>query len=169
MQQAPNIRLRNLTQTDSEDLARLANNKKVWDNLRDRMPFPYSIEHAENYIAMAMTETPACNFGIVYKDQLCGIIGINLQQDVYSKSVEIGYWLGEAYWGNGIATEALRQMTAYVISNFKVVRIFTSVFANNAASMRVLEKNEYEKEAIFKKAIFKNGRILDEHRYAKTI
>lgn len=169
MPQSQHISLRPLQTNDSEVLATLANNKKIWDNLRDRMPYPYTTQHAESYIAMTMSENPTCNFGIIFKGELCGIIGINLQQDVYAKSVEIGYWLGEAYWGKGIATEALRQMTAYVEATFPVVRIFTSVFGNNIASMKVLEKNGYVKEAVFKKGVFKNGVVLDEHRYAKIL
>jgi len=160
------IVLRPLQEADARDLAHHVNNKKIWDNLRDYIPFPYTEEDAKSFIASVADEHPVYTFVITYKQQVCGVIGLVAQQDVYKKSASIGYWISEAYWGKGIASIALELATYYGLYQLNYIRIYTSVFEYNPASMRVLEKNGYVKEGIFKKAIFKNNQIWDEHRYA---
>ena len=91
------ITLRKLTVNDKNRLALLANNKKVWDNLRDFFPYPYTEEHAVHFIDFVKDENPVTTFAIDYKEQFCGIIGLVLQQDVYRLSAEIGYWIGEPF------------------------------------------------------------------------
>ncbi len=161
------IKIRPLELSDTSEIAILANNKNVWDNLRDYIPFPYSEDDAEFFINLSKNDDPTQNFGIEYHGKICGVIGLVIQKDVYKKSAEIGYWIGESYWGKGIATKAVELITAYGFSKLNLVRIYSGVFEFNVASMKVLEKNEYIKEGIFKKAIFKNGKIYDEHRYYK--
>ncbi len=165
LQKGPVI-LRPLHATDAPDLARHINNKKIWDNLRDYIPFPYSEQDAQEFIASVQPQNPTLTFGITYEQQICGVIGLETQQDVYKKSASFGYWVSEAYWGKGIASTALKLLTEYGLNQLGYIRLFTSVFAYNPGSMRVLEKNGYIKEGIFKKAIFKNNQIWDEHRYA---
>lgn len=159
--------LRPLEPTDQFQLAQLANNKKIFDHVRDHFPFPYEEGHAEAFIKAAREENPKQRFGIVYKGSLCGAIGLGIQQDVYRKTAEIGYWIGEPYWGKGIATKAVALITAYGFSELNLVRIYAGVFDFNIASMKVLEKNGFQKEGIFRHAVIKNGRICDEHRYYK--
>ncbi len=159
------VRLRKLKPSDSAQLAQLANNKKIWDNVRDYFPHPYSEKDAEAFLK-SQDEEIQQNFAIEYKGEFCGIIGLILQKDVYRKSAEIGYWLGEPFWNKGIATEAVGQTVNYGFQNLKLIRIFAGAFEFNGASMKVLEKNGFKKEGISKKAVFKNGGIWDEHRYA---
>lgn len=159
--------LRPLEISDKSVLAKLANNKKIWDNLRDYIPFPYDENDAEYFINQTLEENPKQNFGIVYKGKLCGVIGVILQQDVYRKSAEIGYWIGEPFWGNEIATRAVRLITEYGFNDLDVQRIYAAIFDYNKASMKVLEKNGFQKEGIFQNAIFKNGKLYDEHRFFK--
>jgi ribosomal-protein-alanine N-acetyltransferase len=160
------IMLRPPTDYDIPKIAKLANNKKVWDNLRDYMPYPYSESDASSFVNQVKNENPAVTFAIEYNNEFCGFTGLKLQTDVYKKSAEIGYWLGEPFWGKGIMTKAVKLLTAYAFSeSFDFVRLYAGVFDYNAASMRVLEKNGYEKEGISQKHIFKNGKIYDEHRY----
>ncbi len=161
------IKIRHLKLSDKADLAKLANNKKIWDNLRDYIPFPYKESDAEFFIDLTNKEDPKQTFGIEYKGKLSGIIGLVIQKDVYKKSAEIGYWIGEAFWGNGIATKAVELITEYGFDKLNLNRIYTGVFEYNLASMKVLEKNGYEKEGIFKNAILKNEKICDEHRFFK--
>ncbi|ELR70650.1 acetyltransferase [Fulvivirga imtechensis AK7] len=161
------IRLRGLDLSDKKKLALLANNKKVWDNLRDYMPHPYSEEDAVDFIRLTDQEAPKLTFAIEYNIELCGVIGLVPQKDVYRRTAEIGYCLGEPFWGKGIATTAVKLLTAYGFQQIDLVRIHTGVFEYNTVSMRVLEKNGYKKEGIFKHAVLKNGKIWDEHRYAK--
>lgn len=168
MLQYEKIILRPLNDNDSAELARLANNKKVWDNLRDFMPFPYSIEDAVFFINMVKEEKPAMTFAIEFDGHLSGVIGLVAQKDVYRKTAEIGYWIGEPYWNKGIATAAVKLITEYGLDQLDYVRIHTGVFEYNIGSMKVLEKNGYKNDGIFEKAILKNGQIWNEHRFSKT-
>ena len=160
-----NISLKKLSPDDAPQIARLANNKNIWDNLRDYIPHPYKLDDAISFIEMASKQNPCLTFGMCSQDELCGVIGMNAQNDIYRKSAEIGYWLGEPYWGKGITSAALKLMTDYAFKVLDVNRIYTSVFENNHASMRVLEKNGYTKEGVLRKAVYKNDVFLDEHRF----
>jgi len=159
--------LRELHLSDISQLAKLANNKNIWVNLRDSFPYPYGEIDAKIFINSVIEEKPKQNFGIEYDGDLCGVIGLIIQKDVYRKSAEIGYWIGESYWGKGIATKAIKLITKYGFEDLKLVRIHAGVFEFNIGSMKVLEKNGYKKEGVFKKAIFKNDKVLDEHKYFK--
>lgn len=163
------IKLRKLIPEDKKDLAQLANNKKIFDNVRDFFPFPYTEKDAIEFINTCKKEDPPCTFAIEYRQELAGVIGLLLQSDVYRKSAEIGYWLGEPFWNKGIATEAVKLMTDYTFNTLKMVRIYTGVFDFNKASQRVLEKCGYKLEGIFEKSIFKNNKICNEYRYARII
>jgi len=143
----------------------LANNKNIWDNLRDYIPYPYTVSDAKFFINLTKKQDPQQSFGIDFKNELCGVISLVLQKDVYRKSAEIGYWIGEPYWGKGIATKAVALITQYGFESLHLIRIYTGVFMHNTASMHVLEKNGYCKEGIFKNAVVKNDIVLDEHRY----
>ena len=94
-------------------------------------------------------------------------IGLTIQKDVYKKSAEIGYWIGEPFWGNGIATKAVELITEYGFNKLALNRVYAGVFEYNITSMKVLEKNGYKKEGIFKNAILKNDKVYDEHRFFK--
>ncbi|MEP1033993.1 GNAT family protein [Ekhidna sp.] len=161
-----NIILRPLQNDDAEQIAKLINNKKVLDNLRDYIPFPYAKKNAEDFIKISSEQIPPCTFGIIGNNQLCGVIGIIIQSDIYRMSAEVGYWVGEPFWGKGIATKALELITSYGFSQLGLIRIYAGTFGHNEASRRVLEKCGYQKEGISKQAIIKNNQILDEHKYA---
>jgi len=104
-------------------------------------------------------------FGIEYNERFCGLISLELQKDIYQKSAELGYWIGEEFWRKGIASAAIEKMIRYAFENHDIIRIFARVFEYNRASMRVLEKNGFKKECIARKAIYKNGKLWDEHRF----
>ncbi|WP_299683573.1 GNAT family protein [uncultured Dokdonia sp.] len=161
------VNIRSLTLDDAQQLATLANNKKVWDNLRDYIPYPYNEKDAEFFINLTAEENPKQNFGIEYKGKLCGVIGVILQKDVYRKSGEIGYWIGEPYWGKGIGTKAVALITEYGFQTLGLHRIYAGIFDYNKASVKVLKKNGFEQEGIFKKAVFKNEKLHDEYRFYK--
>ncbi len=161
------IKLRELYLSDKSQLAKLANNKKIGDNLRDSFPYPYSEKDAELFINLTKEEYPKQNFAIQYGADLCGVIGLVIQNDIYSNSAEIGYWIGESFWGKGIATKAIELITNYGFEDLNLIRIYAGVFEFNIASMKALENNGYKTEGVFKKAVFKNNKVLDEHRYYK--
>jgi RimJ/RimL family protein N-acetyltransferase len=164
--QEGNILLRPLRIEDQEAVATLANNKKVWNNLRDLIPHPYTRADAAQFIGLTQQESPQLTFAILCDEHLCGVIGLVPQADIYRISAEIGYWLGEPFWGKGIATTAVKLMTQYGFEYLKLKRIYTGVFEYNTASMRVLEKNGYHKDCIFRQALIKNGKVWDEHRFS---
>ncbi len=161
-----NILLRRLELSDRKQLTELANNKNVWDNLKDYFPYPYGEKDAEFFIHMTKEQDPIQSFGIRFNNELCGVISLIVQKDVYKRSAEIGYWIGEPYWGKGITKKAVELITRYGFEKLNLIRIYAGVFEYNLTSMKILEKNGYQKEGVFEKAIFKNGQIWDEHRYS---
>lgn len=160
------IELRKLEFSDSSAMAKLANNKKIWDNVRDAFGHPYTEKNAEEFIQRQAQSDSEKVFAIDFNGKLSGLCGLILQKDVYRKSAEIGYWIGEPFWGQGIATQAIGLLVLYAFEKMDLVRLHAGVFEYNLGSMRVLEKNGFEKEGISKKAIFKNGKFWEEHRFA---
>ncbi len=161
------VSLRPFRMSDKERLVELANNKNISINLRDGFPHPYNIDDAERFIKNCINQNPVLNFAIELDGLYVGNIGLVMGKDVYRKSAEIGYFLGEPYWNMGIMSEAVNLMVDFGFENLDIVRIHTGVFEYNMASQRVLEKCGFYKEAVFKRAVFKNRRIWDEVRYAK--
>ncbi|NNC94395.1 MAG: GNAT family N-acetyltransferase [Chitinophagales bacterium] len=157
--------LRGWLEGDAESLAKHANNFKIAKNLRNVFPHPYSIEDAHAYIARSQNK-PTNKFAIVIEGEACGGAGIFQQDDVYCKNAELGYWLSEQFWGNGVMSKVVKQMVQYGFKTFDVTRIFAVPYGTNLASQRVLEKAGFTLEAILEKTIFKNGEFEDEHIYA---
>jgi RimJ/RimL family protein N-acetyltransferase len=151
---------------DAVSLAEQANNRKIWLNLRDRFPHPYTRKDAAAFIAYARAMTPETLFAIDVEDKAVGGIGFFLQTDVERVSAEIGYWLGEPFWGRGIATDALSAVTQYGIAHYRLTRVFALPFAHNEASCRVLEKCGYALEGRLRRSIIKDGVIQDGLQYA---
>jgi [ribosomal protein S5]-alanine N-acetyltransferase len=162
------VLLRFLTPDDAASLARLANNINVSKNLRDGFPSPYTLDDAKRFIAKTLENPFPNELAIVYRGEYAGNIGITPGVDVYRKSAEIGYFIGEPFWNKGITTRALNLMTHWVFKNTRFVRLWAGVFDFNLASQRVLEKCGYLKEAELEMAIFKNGNFFNEVRFAKV-
>lgn len=159
--------LRNFERNDAHKMAMLANNYKISKNLRDGFPYPYTLSDAEDFIRKYIGQNPVCIFAIEYKSEYVGNIGLSIGADVYRKSAELGYFIGEPYWNLGIATKAVNLITEYGFYQLNLVRIFSGVFDFNSGSQRVLKKCNFELEAILKKAVFKNNKLCDEFRYSK--
>ncbi len=164
-----NLILRELTIDDANQIAILANNKKIWENVRDIFPFPYTKQSAINFIQFASETKTQLTLVIELNGELAGIIGLIFQDDIYRKSAEIGYWIGEPYWNKGLASWAVNQLTEFAFSNLGLVRVFAGVFEYNDASKKVLEKCGFELEGIKRKALFKKGNIYDEFLYSKVV
>jgi RimJ/RimL family protein N-acetyltransferase len=160
--------LRDWRRGDELSLVRHANNRNVWINLRDRFPHPYTKRDAARWLAYMRSVPPDTHFAIAVDGAAVGAIGFVVQPDVHRISAEIGYWLGEAYWGRGIMTEALRAVTALAFETHGLVRLYAAVFAWNPASMRVLEKCGFEREAVLKNGACKDGRVIDTVLFART-
>jgi RimJ/RimL family protein N-acetyltransferase len=150
---------------DVDSLTAHANNPKIWKNVRDAFPRPYTREDAAGWIHRATSQVPETHFAIAVGGEAAGAIGFILKDDVYRRSAEIGYWLGEDYWGRGIVAEALRALTDYAFASHDLCRIYAGVFEWNTASMRVLEKAGYAFEARLRKAVTKENLTVDEVLY----
>jgi ribosomal-protein-alanine N-acetyltransferase len=159
-------RLRPWQAGDEQSLVRHANSRKLWLNVRDKFPHPYTMKDAGEWIESEQAKTPVTNFAIVVGGEAVGGIGFILQEDIFRRSAEIGYWLGEAFWGRGIMTEAVRAVTEYAFANHDLCRIYAGVFEWNPASCRVLEKAGYEFEGRMRKAVTKDGHTMDELIYS---
>ena len=160
--------VRSWRKDDVEALARHGNSRRIWLNLRDGFPHPYTPERAEGWIHYATSSRPETLFAIDVGGEAAGGIGFTLQPDVERCSAEIGYWLGEAYWGRGITTAALRAVTTYAFTTYGLSRLFAVPLAANTASIRVLEKAGYRREGVMRRSAIKDGVIQDQALYART-
>jgi RimJ/RimL family protein N-acetyltransferase len=151
---------------DATALVRYANNRHIWQNLRDGFPHPYTPADAASFLAMVRHQDPATFFALATPGEAIGGIGIALGSDVHCLTAELGYWLGEPFWGRGIMTETVRRFTGFVFEHFDVVRIHAEPYAYNPASCRVLEKAGFVLEGRMRSSVFKDGQIADQFLYA---
>jgi [ribosomal protein S5]-alanine N-acetyltransferase len=161
-------RLRPFRAGDQFSMARYANNRRIWINLRDRFPHPYTLTKAEAWIREVADQDPPTQFGIEVESDVVGGIGLTLGEDVHRRSAEIGYWLGEPFWGHGIMSEVVPAFTEYALTTFDLSRIHAGVFEWNPASARILEKAGYILEGRLRKSVTKDGRIIDQLLYARV-
>jgi len=160
-----NIILKDLDSTNAKELARLGNNPNVFKCVSDTFPNPYLEKDAQEFISKAISKKIGHIFAIEWNGNYVGNIGLHFKTGLEYKSVELGYFIGEEYWGNGIATEAVNLICNYGFENLEINRINASVMDFNIASIRVLEKCGFEKEGVLKKALFKLGDFYDDHRF----
>lgn len=161
--------LRSWRVSDAESMVRYANNRKIWLNLRDAFPSPYTRPDAERFIAAALEARPECRFAICVGDEAVGSIGYRLHTDVERISAEIGYWLGEPFWGKGIMSDALGAVTRHAIREHGLTRVFAVPYDWNPASFRVLEKSGFVLEGRMRKSAIKDGTVLDQLLYAFVV
>ena len=154
---------------DAASVVRYANNFNVSRYLRDRFPYPYTMEHARAFLAGAVgEEAEETKFAIEVDGEAAGGIGVIPGADIERFSAEIGYWLGEPFWGRGIVSEALVLITVRAFERLNLLRLFALAFAENAASTRVLEKAGYVCEGVLKSGAVKHGRVYDQLLYARV-
>lgn len=160
--------LRKWREEDVPSIALYANNKKIADNLRNVFPFPYTLDDAKEYVTMCIGGNKAwqCVRAIVVNGEAVGSIGLFLKDDVYCKSAELGYWLGEPFWGHGIMSDAISGLCGLAFSQYDIVRIFAEPYAYNIGSRRALEKAGFQLEALLKKSVYKNGTFFDSCIYS---
>lgn len=162
------VTIREWKESDAEALAGLLNDKKILDNLRDGLPFPYTVSDALWYINSCLSADKNSNFcfAIIYNGNVVGSIGIFRHDNIHFRTAELGYYVGVEHWGKGIMTEALRLACKHVFDNTDIVRIYAEPFAENTASCRVLEKNGFVLEGILRKNAYKNGVFRDMKMYS---
>ena len=162
-----NVKLRKWNETELDNLVKYANNHNIAKWLTNQFPHPYTYEDGKTFLSMIANDKPTKVFAIELNTEAIGSIGIFPQSDIYEKNAEIGYWLAENYWGNGIMSKAIQEIVNYGFKTFDIVRIFARPFATNLQSQKVLEKAGFTIEAKLTKTLFKNGEFADELIYAK--
>jgi RimJ/RimL family protein N-acetyltransferase len=152
---------------DAASIVEHANNRKVWVNLRDRFPHPYTASDARDFLKSVLSARPETNFAIDVDGAAVGGIAYRVQSDVERIGAELGYWLGEKFWGRGIATAAVRAVTEHALATPGLLRVFALPFAHNRASARVLEKAGFALEGVLRSSAMKDGRVLDQLLYVR--
>ena len=160
------FKLRSWKLTDVDCLAKYANNSNISDNLTNQFPYPYTKKDGEEFIKMTLSKDPINIFAIEINGEAVGGIGLHPQTDIHLKNAELGYWLAEPFWGNGIITKAIKEIVPYGFKTFEIDRIFARPFGTNIGSQKVLEKSNFILEGKFEKILYKNGAYLDELVYA---
>lgn len=161
-----NCIVRDWARSDKNSLVRHANNRRVWRNLTHRFPHPYTDADAENWFAMLEGMAERSHWAMEVDGEAVGGVGCTLGNGVFERSAQFGYWLGEAYWGKGIVTAAVKRVVPYAMERFKLVRLESPVFQWNPASMRVLEKCGFKREAVLRASVLKDGELIDSVLYA---
>lgn len=162
------IKIRRWKSEDKSDLAKALNNKNILNNLRDGVPYPYTENDAEDFISAMLSADPdkTFAFAITLEDKAVGSIGIFRQENIHYRTAELGYYIGEEYWGRGYMTEAVKQACSFVFENTDIIRIYAEPFAYNTGSCRVLEKAGFVYEGTLRSNAYKNGNVVDMKMYA---
>lgn len=157
------IELRAWRFDDAESLRENADNPRVAARLRDVFPSPYRLEDARRYIRSCIDASQARQLvcAIAVDGKAVGSAGLFRQEDIRCKTAELGYWLGESYWGRGIATAAAWALCAKGFARYDIERIEAVVFADNDASRKALAKNGFLLEGTMRKSVYKNGVLRD--------
>ena len=163
----PECTIRSWQWEDAPSLAASANNRNVWLTLRDRMPHPYALADAHNYLRARLAEPTQPVFCIDRAGEAIGGIGLHLGSDVMRLTAELGYWLAEPFWGCGIMTAAVRAVVRYGFESQPIERVEAYVFSNNPASVRVVEKAQFSFEGRLRRSVIKDGQILDSLLFAR--
>ena len=153
---------------DQYDLAKILNNQKIMNHLRDGLPYPYTVEDAKEYISSMLqaNQEKMFAFAISVDEHVIGSISVTRLDNIHYCTGELGYYIGEDYWGKGYATSAVKQVCQYVFEDSDIIRIFAEPFAYNTASCRVLEKAGFIYEGTLHKNAIKNGQVQDMKMYA---
>ncbi|EOS81584.1 hypothetical protein C817_00573 [Dorea sp. 5-2] len=161
-------RIRKWELSDAKDLAAALSNKKVQDNLRDGLPYPYTEQDGKEFISAMLSadENETFAFAITVDNMVLGSIGIFRQGNIHRQTAELGYYIAEEYWGKGIMTEAVKQICEYVFANSDIIRIYAEPFAYNIASCRVLEKVGFQYEGTLRSNAVKNSKVIDMKMYS---
>ena len=158
--------LRPWRSSDAASLVKYANNPNVARQLRDRFPHPYTAADARHFIQSIAQARPTTSFAIVVAGEAVGGAGFSPGADVERYSAEVGYWLGEPFWGRGLTAEAVQLLSAYAFNTCGMLRLFALPFADNTQSTRVLEKAGYTREATLRASSVKHGVARDQALYA---
>jgi RimJ/RimL family protein N-acetyltransferase len=152
---------------DKAALLQHANNRKIWLNLTEMFPHPYTEADADWWLSFASSPSSSIHLAIEVGGQAVGGIGVIAGEGIGQYTGKFGYWLGESLWGRGIATASASALAEHAFTQPQFVRLEAPVLAWNFASMRVLEKAGFTKEGILRKSAFKDNQLTDVIMYAR--
>lgn len=158
--------LRKWEKSDTENFFKYSNNKKIAENMRDA--FPSTLDDCRKTVESFSRndEAKQCCRAIVVNGEVVGSVALFIKDDVYCKSAEIAYWLGEPFRGRGIMSESIKQICKTAFEQYDIVRIFAEPYAHNMGSRKALEKAGFVLEGIMRKGVYKNGSFFDYCMYA---
>ena len=153
---------------DAADISKVLNNTKIIENLRDGIPYPYTVKDAEEFIAAMLSsdENKTYAFAITADDKVIGSIGVFRCDNIHFRTAEMGYYIAEPFWGKGIGTIAVKKVCDYIFEKTNIIRIFSEPFSYNIASCRVLEKAGFTYEGTLRKNAVKNNKVIDMKMYS---
>jgi len=159
--------LRPFAPGDEGDLVRYGNDRAIWRNLTNAFPHPYTAADASAWVTVANQEPEhGRTFAIVCEGHVIGSVGFGRRVDLQTRNAEIGYWIGQPFWGRGIAPLALRLVAKHAFDHYDFVRLQAGILSWNAPSCRVAEKAGFSFEARLRQAAFKDGEVCDLLMYA---
>ncbi|NDV20729.1 GNAT family N-acetyltransferase [Pseudodesulfovibrio sp. JC047] len=163
--------LRPWRDTDAPRLTLIANTKAISWNTSYNFPYPFDLTAAHHAITANTTNagTNIWQFAILQQDTIIGGCGATRGTDVQSHTATIGYWLGQDYWGQGIATEVLAVIVTYMQESTDIEQLTATGYGWNPASERVLSKNGFVKEGLRKGAVKKWGKTTDLWIYGRLL
>ncbi len=151
---------------DKASLVANANNIQVWRNLADVFPHPYTEADADQWFRIANSPGRSIHFAIEVDGAAVGSISARAGEGIFARTANFGYWLGEPLWGQGIMTAAGRAMLDYLKEDARFARLEAPVFEWNPSSMRVLEKLGFERVAVLRRSVTKEGQLIDSVLYS---
>jgi ribosomal-protein-alanine N-acetyltransferase len=160
--------VREWREDDRDSLVRSANNRNIWRNMAHRFPYPYTAKAADSWFDVLAGMQEPTHWAIEVDSRAVGGIGVDLGEGVFEKTGHFGYWLAESCWGRGIMTAAARAVSDHALSRLGLRRLEARVYAWNPASMRVLEKSGFVREALLRCSVFKDGELIDSVLYARV-
>lgn len=154
--------LRSFRKGDEDSIIEHINNVKI-ARATLTMPHPYTMKDALSWIdhtqkARRKRKTTEINFAIDEGGRVIGGLGLS---DMDGHDAEIGFWLGEKYWGQGIMTAAVEAVSRYAFTELRLSRVHAYTFLSNKASARVLVKAGYRYEGRLRRHVVKHGRRRD--------
>ncbi len=161
------LKLREYQLQDVDQLVALADNENVSRYMIDTFPCPYTEKDARWWIGQGSCAPGMITRAIEVEGQLVGGIGLTEQAGWRAHVAEVGYWLGEPYWGKGYATTALRLMCGHAFSELQIRKLYATVLAPNKASMRILYKCGFTFVGVLEDEVAKHGRYYDIHLFER--
>ena len=154
---------------DAESLARHANNRKIWLALRDLFPHPYTTEDAHKFLEATVKDSSRSQFFVLRLTARPSAGSVFIQAiDVHRHTAELGYWLGEEFWGRGIMTEAVGAFTDFCFDNFRSAESLRRCLRTIPHPHACWKKPASAFEGRLKNNVMKDGQVLDSLLYART-